>query len=203
MKSTLNNACLSALLCGAIVVATPAFAAALGGGLGGGLGAGAGSASSNIGATGNDSFGRAVLSVRISVLIVRSPRLQLPLQPMRPATPPILQRTPLMARLIAPPQPHPMQAIVLPVLRTRPHKPTPAAAFQPGVLLPVVISTVRTHPTMLRVSIAPPRQPRATFQIGRKTMPTPQKVAQAMRSIVNRPTLARAPMDRPTLQRAK
>ena len=35
MKSTLNNACISALLCGAVIIAIPAFAA---GGVGSGNG---------------------------------------------------------------------------------------------------------------------------------------------------------------------
>ena len=38
MKSTLNNACISALLCGAVLIAVPAFAAGAGGAAGGGMG---------------------------------------------------------------------------------------------------------------------------------------------------------------------
>ena len=41
MKSGLNNTCISAVLCGAVLVASPALAAGAGGTAGGGIGAGA------------------------------------------------------------------------------------------------------------------------------------------------------------------
>jgi len=41
MKSSLNNACISAVLCGAVLMALPAVAAGVGGTAGGGVGAGA------------------------------------------------------------------------------------------------------------------------------------------------------------------
>ena len=51
MRSILNNTCVSAVLCGAVLVALPAVAAGAGGTAGGGIGAGAttGAAGTSIG----------------------------------------------------------------------------------------------------------------------------------------------------------
>jgi hypothetical protein len=52
MKSVLNNACISALLCGAVIIATPALAQ-LGGAAGGSSGVAPGSIGSGVNATGS------------------------------------------------------------------------------------------------------------------------------------------------------
>jgi len=91
MKSTLNNTCISALLCGAVLVALPAFAAGIGATAGGGIGAGAmtGAAGTSLG-TGMNTTGSATTpagSLNNNVSANANGQLAIPYPTARPPLP--------------------------------------------------------------------------------------------------------------------